>query len=520
VVEKEYPEAAVERAMKVQEVIMRAMAKRITWWEAAEILGIHVRTMRRWRARLKRDGYSGLFDRRRHPSPKRVAVEEAEQVLGLYQEKYSDFNVRHFHEKLSSVHGIGLSYTWVKRALQAAGLVKTARRRGPYRKRRPRRPLPGMMLHIDASRHQWFSDERWHDLIVVLDDATSEIYYAQLVAEESTRTVMAAFRSVVEKKGWFSSVYSDRASHFFRTPKAGQPVDTRDVTEVGRALKELGIRMIPAYSPQARGRSERSFGTWQGRLPQELRLKNIGTPEEANAFLNDYYIREFNGKFTVPAAERGTAFAPIYRQDLDRVFAIQQERVVDNDNTIQFANHVWQIPPTPFRATLAGCRVLVYEHMNGTFSVGYGPHTVARFTAEGEPVSLPKAAVRKSSPNRSPKPRWRPAGVHHTTAVLGSRDGFVRVKTGRGMGRTQPRTRPITDPGARILNKNSVKPERTRKPLPPARPARRGASASATPQNASPYGLRWGFAPADAPLRARKETKETKKRTQAQKAKK
>lgn len=397
-VEKKYPEAAVERAMKVQEVIMRAMAKRITWWEAAEILGIHVRTMRRWRARLQRDGYSGLFDRRRHPSPKRVAVEEAERVLKLYQEKYSDFNVRHFHEKLASDHGIQLSYTWVKKALQAAGLVKTRRRRGPHRRRRPRRPLPGMMLHIDASRHQWFSDDRWHDLIVVLDDATSEIYYAQLVSEESTRTVMAALRSVVEKKGWFSSIYSDRASHFFRTPKAGQPVDTREVTEVGRAMRDLGIRMIPAYSPQARGRSERNFGTWQGRLPQELRLKDIHAPEQANAFLRDHYIGEFNSRFTIAAAESGTAFAPIHRQDLDRVFAIQQERTVDNDNTIQFANHVWQIPSTPFRATLAGCRVLVYEHLDGTFSVGYGPHSVARFTASGDPVSAPKASRRKRPP--------------------------------------------------------------------------------------------------------------------------
>jgi transposase len=425
VAEKQYRAAAVERAMKVQEVIMRAMAKRITWWEAAEILGIHVRTMRRWRARLQRDGYSGLFDRRRHPSPKRVAVEEAERVLKLYQEKYTDFNVRHFHEKLGSEHGIQLSYTWVKKALQAAGLVKTRRRRGPHRRRRPRRPLPGMMLHIDASRHRWFCDDRWHDLIVVLDDATSEIYYAQLVAEESTRTVMAALRSVVEKKGWFSSIYSDRASHFFRTPKAGQPVDTREVTEVGRAMRDLGIRMIPAYSPQARGRSEGNFGTWQGRLPQELRLKQLHKPEQANAFLRDHYIGEFNSKFMVAAAETGTAFAPIHRQDLDRVFAIQQERTVANDNTIQFASHVWQIPSTRLRATLAGCRVLVYEHLDGTFSVGYGPHTVARFTALGESISNASARNRPS-----------------------------REKTSHGRSRLSGRTWPITQPGA----KNSPRP--------------------------------------------------------------
>jgi transposase len=409
VVEKQYPEAAVERAMKVQEVIMRAMAKRITWWEAAEILGIHVRTMRRWRARLQRDGYSGLFDRRRHPSPKRVGSDEIERVLSLYQERYSDFNVRHFHEKLREEHGISLSYTWVKKALQTAGFIGKSRQRGVHRQRRPRRPLPGMMLHIDASKHQWFQDDRWYDLIVVMDDASSEIYYAQLVEEESTRTVMAALKSVVQQQGWFSSVYSDRASHFFRTPKAGEPVDPDRLTEVGRAMKELGIRMIPAYSPQARGRSERNFGTWQGRLPQELRLRHIHTPQDANTFLNKEYIGEFNHKFAVTASEPGTAFVPIHRQDLDRVFSIQHERVVGKDNTIQFANHVWQIPSTRFRATLAGCRVMVYEHLDQTFSVGYGPHTVARFTAAGEPMPpLGKRAVETAASVENRKKRGFP----------------------------------------------------------------------------------------------------------------
>lgn len=406
--EKQYPEAAVERVMKVQEVIMRAMAKRITWWEAAEILGIHVRTMRRWRARLKRDGYSGLFDRRRHPSPKRVATDEIERVLSLYQERYSDFNVRHFHEKLTQEHGIALSYTWVKKALQTAGLVKKSRQRGVHRQRRPRKPLPGMMLHIDASRHQWLQDDRWYDFIVVMDDATSEIYYAQLVDEESTRTVMAALKQVIEQQGWFSSIYSDRASHFFLTPKAGQPVDPDRLTEIGRAMKELGIRMIPAYSPQARGRSERNFGTWQGRLPQELRLRNIHTPEEANTFLAKIYIGEFNRKFAVTAAEQGTAFVPVHRPDLDRIFSIQHERVVAKDNTIQFANHVWQIPSTPFRATLAGCRVMVYEHLDSTCSVGYGPHTVARFTATGQPVPSPKRAIETAASVENRKRRGFP----------------------------------------------------------------------------------------------------------------
>src|SRR6266700_1866084 len=323
-----YPPTAVERAMKVQEVILRALAKRITWWQAAEILGICDRSMRRWRGRYEQHGYDGLFDRRRgRPSPKRVPLETVEEVLRLYQERYPDFNVRHFHEKLREEHGIRLSYTWVKLALQGAGLVKKARKRGVHRKRRPPRPLPGMLLHLDGSHHRWFQDDRWYDLIEVLDDATNETYYAQLVEEESTRTVMAALAEVIARKGRFCALYSDRASHFFDTPKAGGPVDPRRLTQVGRALKELGIDMIPAYSPQARGRSERRFGTWQGRLPQELRLAGIGTREEANRFLRERYIPEMNRKFSRPATERGHAFVPVRGQDLDRIFSVQHERV-------------------------------------------------------------------------------------------------------------------------------------------------------------------------------------------------
>jgi transposase len=276
----------MERAMKVQDVMLQAMAKKITWFQAAEIIGISDRHMRRWRERYEESGFRGLFDRRRgKPSPKRVPIAVLERVLELYREKYFDFNLRHFHEKLASKHQIGLSYSWVKGVLQDAGLVARGRQRGVHRKRRPRRPLPGMLLHIDGSRHQWFQDERWYDWIVILDDASSEIYYAQLVEEESTVTVMVGLREVIERKGVFCALYSDRGSHFWLTPKVGGKVDPHRLTQVGRALREVGIRMIPAYSPQARGRSERSFGTWQGRLPQELRLHKIGSLEAANVFL-------------------------------------------------------------------------------------------------------------------------------------------------------------------------------------------------------------------------------------------
>jgi len=393
--------AAVERAMKLQDVMLRAMAKRITWFQAAEILGISCRQMQRWKTRFEHEGYEGLFDRRRGiPSPKRVPLATVETVLRLYQEQYFDFNVRHFHEKLSSEHDIQLSYTWVKQALQGAGLVKTRRKRGKHRKRRPRRPLPGMMLHIDGSQHRWFNDERWYDLLVIMDDATSEIYYAQLVEQESTRTVLTGLRAVIEQKGLFCALYSDRASHFFLTPKTGEPVDHNRVTQVGRALRELGIQLIPAYSPQARGRSERGFGTWQGRLPQELRLRGLTTIEAANQFLREHYISEFNQRFMVKAAERGSAFVPLRRKDLELVFSLQHERVVARDNTVSFAGRNWQLERTKLRGTLAGCRVVVHEHLDDTLSITFGPHVVGRYQSEAVEMTPPRKAT-KSVASRS-----------------------------------------------------------------------------------------------------------------------
>src|SRR5215468_9422567 len=391
-----YPKAAMERAMKIQEVILRAMAKKITWWQAAEILGFSDRHLRRMRERYEQFGYESLFDRRRsQPSPKRVPFAQVEKVLALYREKYFDLNVRHFHEKLREQHAIDLSYTWVKTVLQGAGLVARQRQRGVHRKRRARRPLPGMLLHIDGSHHQWFQDERWYDLIVILDDATSEIYYAQLSEEESTLTVMAGLKEVIERKGVFCALYSDRGSHFWLTPKAGGKIDPHRLTQVGRALRELGVQMIPAYSPQARGRSERNFGTWQGRLPQELRLHGITTLEEANQFLRKHYIAEFNGHFQVPAQQRGSAFIAARRKELDLILSLQYERTVNRDNTVNFQNLVLQIERVAWRATLAGCSVTVHQHLDGTLSLTHGPHRLGHYTAQGVAIEATQTAARE-----------------------------------------------------------------------------------------------------------------------------
>jgi transposase len=381
-----YPVRALERAMKIKEVITRAMSGQINWLEAAEIIGISDRSMRRWRKRLSTGGYEDLLDRRtRRPSAKRIEVVVVEKVLRLYREKYFDLNVKHFVEKLHREEDIGLSYTWVKTALQNAGLVKRYARRGPHRRKRPRRPLTGMMLHVDGSRHRWIPGlDQYQDLIVIFDDATSEVYDVQLVDEESTVTVMAALKRVVETRGLFCSLYSDRGSHMAWTPKAGERVDREKPTQIGRALQQLGIELILAYSPQARGRCERLFGTWQGRLPQEFRLRHITTLETANEFLRQQWGELHNVGFSVKAEQTGTAFLPYTGSDLDKIFSQQHERVIDNDNTVRFDGRCLQIPKQTFRFSMARCRVLVCQHLDQTMSVHYGPHLLGLYDAAGQ----------------------------------------------------------------------------------------------------------------------------------------
>ena len=378
-----YPGLAVERAMKIQEVILRAASGQIQWWQAAEIIGVSVRSMRRWKERYEQHGYDGLFDRRRQqPSPQRVPLATLERVLRLYRERYFDFNVRHFHEVLHAEHAVTLSYSWVKQALQTAGLVPRARRRGRHRKRRERRPLPGMLVHLDASRHAWVPGAPPLDLVSVSDDATNTVYYAMLVDEENTRTVMAALRAVIAAHGVFCALYTDRAGHFIHTPPAGQ---ARHQTQVERALQQLGIDLIAAHSPQARGRKERLYGTLQGRWPPELRVRGITTVEGANHWVRAEGLPSFNRRFQVPPAQPGTAFLPT-TADLDRVFSIQHDRTVSNANTVQLGKRVLQLGPSRLRCHFVRCRVVVHEHLDDTLSVCLGPHVIGRFTADGQPL--------------------------------------------------------------------------------------------------------------------------------------
>ena len=376
-----YPKSALERAMKVQEVILRAMSGEIHWIDAAEILGISDRQMRRWKRRYETWGYDGLYDRRnKRPSPRRVPLEKAEKVLRLYREKYFDFNMSHFYDKLTKKHNIHLSYNWVRLALEGAGLVEKRNRRDPHRKRRPRKPLAGMMLHMDGSPHDWFGNGTEYDIVTISDDANNEVYDIALVDEEDGHTCMEMIRNVVEKKGIFCSLYSDRASHFFFTKKAGEEVSKDNLTQIGRALAEIGTQHIPSYSPQARGRSERLNRTYQGRIPQELRLRGIKTKEDANKYLKQEYLKEHNRRFAKKPENTGSAFIPVPKtMDIDKIFCFKHDRTVNNDNTISFNNRILQIGPSELRVSFAKCRVMVYEHLDGSVTVGYGPHMVGYY---------------------------------------------------------------------------------------------------------------------------------------------
>ena len=314
-------------------------------------------------------------------------------MLGLYEASYSDFTVKHFHEQLIKRHDYKLGYTVTRLALQGAGLVRPAPRRSAHRKKRPRRPLVGMMLHQDGSRHEWLSGRPALDLIVTLDDATSAIYSAFLVEEEGTASSFRGLAEVIERHGLFCELYTDRGSHYFHTPKAGEAVSKKLLTQVGRALAQLGIRHIAAYSPEARGRSERAFRTLQDRLPKELALAGIATLEAANRFIAERYLPEHNAAFAIAPAEAGSAFIPDPTGQAGAILCIQEERRVANDNTVKWRGLILQIPPSPLRPHFVRATVRIREYPDGRLAVFHGPHRLADYDPEGTLCNHAKLAA-------------------------------------------------------------------------------------------------------------------------------
>ncbi len=248
------------------------------------------------------------------------------------------------------------------------------------------------MLHQDGSKHQWVRDRYW-DLIVTMDDATSEIYSAFFLAEEGTMSTFRALAEVIGERGLFCSLYADRAGHYWHTPEAGGKVDKDNPTQVGRALERLGIELIAAYSPEARGRSERMFGTLQNRLPQELRLAGITTMAEANRFLKQGYLPAHNARFAVEPEEPGSAFVPWAGAGLADILSIQEERSVSNDNTVRYKRLVLQIPADRHRHHYVRAKVRVHEYPDGQLAVFHGPRCLARYDKRGEPINQPRKRV-------------------------------------------------------------------------------------------------------------------------------
>src|SRR5947199_3510356 len=380
------------RRMRFSSLLDRTEAKELTQAAASELLGINVRTFQRWAERFEAEGDDGLVDLRMgRRSPRRAPEEELERMLGLFRDKYADFTVKHFHEQLQKRHGYVLGYTVTKLALHAAGLVRKAPERSAHRKKRPRRPLRGMLLHQDGSRHVWIEGLPTLDLIVTMDDATSEIYSMLLVEEEGTASTFQALGEVIGEHGLFCALYTDRGSHYFYTPKAGEKVSKTQQTQVGRALSHLGIEHIAAYSPQARGRSERMFGTLQGRLPKDLRLAGIKTVEAANAWLKAHYIYEHNKAFAITAEQPGTAFVADRHQAWREALSVIEERTVSNDNTIAWNGRRLQLPESRLRPHFVKALVRVHQYPDSTASVFLGPHRLATFAADGQEIS-PNAA--------------------------------------------------------------------------------------------------------------------------------
>lgn len=370
---------------RFEDALERHKKRRLTAEEAGELLGISARHFRRLRSRYEECGAEGLRDRRLgRASHRRAAESELARMRRLYREEYADFSVKHFHEELLKRHNYTLGYTVTRLALQSAGLVAKARRRGQHRKKRPRRPLPGMLLFQDGSTHRWIGAlDRELDLVVTLDDATGCIYAAILVEQEGTMSSFLGLQETIAAHGLFGALYTDRGSHYVLTPKAGGKVAKTQPTQIGQALARLGIRHIPSYSPEGRGRMERVFGTLQQRLPPELRRAGVSTVAAANGYLRAVFVPDYNARFGKPAAEPGTAFVAYAGPPLADVLCVQADRQVGRDNCVQWGKRSLQIPPQLHRHHYVKATVRVHEYPDGSLAIFDGPRCLARYNQAG-----------------------------------------------------------------------------------------------------------------------------------------
>ena len=401
--------------MTRREVITKAITKQLTWVQASEILGISARHMRRLRHKVECWGMSAVMDQRGgRPRRKRIKAGTIELLCRLKRDVYADFSLRHFYEHVTEKHGVKVSYNWLRLMLQEAGVVEKEPARGRYRRRRERRPLVGMLVHLDASTHEWIAGLPMQDLVVALDDADGRMLYARFFPQEGTASTFAALESVVRNYGRFCELYTDRGSHFCHSERPGEVTDEQH-GQVSQALRALGIHQILARSPQARGRSERAFGTIQGRLPQELRHHGITDYDAANRYLQEHFIADFNRRFTVKPAQLESAFVKLAGVELELVLSSKHERVVRNDNTVTFKNLILQLPSTRHRIHFVRCPVTVHQFSNGTLGISYQGRLLARYDAAGGPFHPSPSKERTASAQGSASKAVRRLATHRPT---------------------------------------------------------------------------------------------------------
>lgn len=374
------------RKMRFEESFSIWTEGRITQEEAARMLSVSSRTFRRYVDRYHNNGLDGLLDKRlTQASSRKAPVDEVMAMVDRYKNRYNGWTGKHFHSWYQREGGTR-SYSWVKNKLQEHGCLKKAPKRGAHRKRRERSAMPGMLIHQDGSTHEWVPDQKW-DLIVTMDDATSEHYSMFFVEEEGTRSSLQGVKDLIEQRGLFCSFYSDRGSHYWHTPEAGGKVDKKNPTQFGRALKQLGIEMIAAYSPQARGRSERVFSTHQSRLVKELALHNITTMTAANRYLKENYLPAYNQEFMVQPALSDTAFIPWIGNNLDDILCEHYSRTVGRDNCVSFENQILQLPANDYRCNYIKARIRVHRYLDGTLGLFHGPKKLSHYNQQGELVT-------------------------------------------------------------------------------------------------------------------------------------
>ena len=392
--------------------------------EAVEILGISERQGWRLLAAYREEGAVGLAHGNRGRKPVHTLKEEIrKQVVELAQKKYEGFNHQHLTEMLGEQERLEVSRSSVRRILLQAGMRSPKKRRSPrHRRRRERYAQEGMLLQIDGSRHDWLEGRGpWLTLISSIDDSTGKVPFALFREQEDAQGYFLLLREIAEKKGLPLALYHDRHGIFERSPlEPPQSLEEQlrgeePTTQFGRLMKELGVESIPSRSPQAKGRIERLFKTFQDRLVSELRLARGKTLEEANRVLKEFLPR-FNRRFAVPPAERGVAYRPVSSEiKLDEMFCFKYYRTVGADNVVAFGDHRIQIHPCNGRQSYSRARVEIQERMDGSLAVSYQGKCLAiqpapaeapvlRVKRRGRPASK-EASVQLPSPRRQEKKR-------------------------------------------------------------------------------------------------------------------